>query len=231
MDVLSEVPAFETFIRLVARNIQIVPEVKLDEKGFKHRIQIFDEPGSRPRVLFSKRALAGYKCRLDVLNHALANKSAEALCDAACLLVGKNLLLTNRFSGAALIAHAFTKFRASYMPDGDVFEYMLRGVREKNQAATVNFFQPLAHEIGHFERSQALSPTEIRSDKFFDTYRINYREIWPIIGDSDYLSCQKNDQKSFVLASFERRGHFRLVRGNRSLLFDLQHEFRIRNFV
>jgi hypothetical protein len=62
-DFLSEVPAFEAFTSLVAQNIQIVPELKLDESGFTHRIQIFDEPDSSPRVLFSKRALARYKAK------------------------------------------------------------------------------------------------------------------------------------------------------------------------
>jgi hypothetical protein len=199
LDYLSGIPAFETLMSLVAQNIQVTPEVKLDEKGFAHRVQNFETPELRPRVLFSKRALVRYKCQFDVLNGALVKKSAESLCAGACLLLGKELLLTNRFAGAAFIAHAFEKLRATYMREDHVFEHMLQGLRENEQGALINFFLPLAHEIGHLERSQALAPADIHSEKFFDTYRINYERIWPIIGDLDYVGSQKNDQSPLFL--------------------------------
>jgi hypothetical protein len=196
---LSEIPAYESFVELVAKNIEVLPEVKLDENGTRHRIQIFDEPDAIPRVLFSKRALARYKCSKDVLGYALAKKSPESLCSAACLLLGKDLLLNNRFSGAALIARAFTSLRATYLPDDGVFEYMVKGVREDDQAATINFFHPLAHEIGHFSRSQALGPADIHGPKFLDTYRINYKQICPILGDLDYRACQNSEASPLYL--------------------------------
>ncbi|MDE5446690.1 hypothetical protein GWG65_36105 [Bradyrhizobium sp. CSA207] len=196
---LSGIPAYETFVRLVTQNIGVMPEIKLDENGTAHRIQIFDGPDAIPRVLFSKRALARYKCCKDVLGYVLGKKSPESLCNMACLLLGKDLLLNNRFAGAALIAHAFTKLRSKYTCDSEVFDYMLAGVREDNQAATINFFHPLAHEIGHLERAQALAPAPIHSDKFLDTYRINYDAIWPIVGDLDYQACQKDEQSPLYL--------------------------------
>ncbi|PSH62938.1 hypothetical protein CU102_24695 [Phyllobacterium brassicacearum] len=184
---------------LIEQNIQTVPEIRLDEKGIAHRIRIFEDPRSPPMIFFSKRALARYKSRFDVLNQGIAKKSAESFCSMICLLLGRELLMTNRFVGAAYIAHAFTKFRAARSPDADIVENMLQAVRESNQAAIINLFVPLAHEIGHLGRSQALAPAEIHSDTFFDTYRISHEEIRYLIGDLDYASCQEDQNSPLFL--------------------------------
>jgi hypothetical protein len=186
------VAAFETFMSSVAETIGVLPELQFDQSGLTHRLRIFEEPGSPPRVQFSKRALIRYKQRKDVLDHALVRDSADTLCSGACLLLGKELLLTNRFVGAAFIANAFTKLRSFYCRDDDVFEYLLSGVREDDQAAIINFFHPLSHEIGHCERSQALCPKEIHNPAFYDTYRICFEETRDVIGELDYRSAQIN---------------------------------------
>lgn len=190
----SQLPAFESFRNVVTENIQLFPEVKLDFHS-GHRVQIFDDPGSIPRVFFSKRALARYKCNKDALNYALTDRAPEKLSIAACLLLGRQLLLTNRVVGAAFIAHAFTKVRSEYLPDEKVYEYMVRGVAEDNQSAITNLFLPLAHEIGHLEKSQAIAPRVIHTDAFLETYRINYKTIQPITGDFDFAASQ-NDRES-----------------------------------
>jgi hypothetical protein len=194
------VAAFETFMSSVAETIGILPELQFDQGGLTHRLRIFDKPASPPMVQFSRRALIRYKLRKDVIDHALVKDSADTLCSGACLLLGKELLLTNRFVGAAFIAHAFTRLRSLYRRDDDVFEYLLNGVREDDQAATINFFHPLAHEIGHFERSQALCPQEIRSPAFHETYRICFEETRDVIGELDYRSAQQNSESPLKLS-------------------------------
>ena len=196
---IRQIPAFSIFVDIVANNIGAIPEIRVDENDSAHRIQLFRGQNPKARIIFSKRALVRYKAQKDVLDYALVKRSSDALTNGACLLIGKDLMLTNRFAGSAFITYAFTKVRSTYIKENAIFAHMLQGIHEDDPAAIISFFHPLAHEIGHTSGAQDQAPSDINSDKLFDTYDINYKEVWPIIGSLDYKNAQKDKTSPLYL--------------------------------
>jgi hypothetical protein len=167
-----EVPAFATFRELIVQNLGFFPEISYDRRGRKHRVRRFDQP-----ILLSEFALGRHKRLLDLTNVAYESRSTAYLSAGLCLLLGGDWLLSNKFPGLGLVAHAFREHEFSVESVTDPVAKLLADAAQDHVGALINLFFPIAHEIGHFPAAQAYCPLEIKeqimSEEFLKTYEIN----------------------------------------------------------
>jgi hypothetical protein len=185
------ISAFPKFQEIIAENIGFFPDISYDRSGSHgHRVQIFDEPAGA-EIWYSERALARYKELFDLTNFAHQRNSATIFSACLSIILGGDLIRTNRISGLALMSsgfHALHLEKRSFQKAAyrKIIEYSVDGAHQNDVGAIINLLFPLAHEIGHLPQAQALGPKVIWGDEFHKTLKISYNQVRAFTGDFDY---------------------------------------------